>query len=128
MAADEVQALKLAMSAASAAGGPHRASYYISLNDDEWVVHLEASLSFRISQSTGVLIPDDQHLDAAEALSVAREYASSRQLNWVPSFSVEPASDGRGWAVGARQSRLGGQLHIRVGYDGRVLGHWVNPK
>jgi hypothetical protein len=126
MATDEIQALKLALNAASSSGVPRRASYFIVLGDDEWVVHVEASLSFRVSQSTGSLIPDDLYLDAAEALRIAREYAISHQLRWEPAFSLEPKRGG--WTIGARQSQLGGQLSINVGSDGHVLEHRVNPK
>ncbi len=126
MASDEIQALKLALSAASSRGAPHRTSYFIASSDDEWVVYVEASLSFRISQSTGMLIPDDQRLDAAEALSIARAYAVDHQLRWEPAFSLEPTRSG--WRVGARQSQFGGQLSIEVCSDGRVLEHRVNPK
>lgn len=126
MATDEIQALKLALSAASSNGAPSRASYFIELSNEEWVVLVEASLSFRVSQSTGMLIPDDKCLDAAEALRIAREYAVSHQLRWDPAFSLEPGRSS--WKVGARLSQLGGQLYIDVGYDGRVLEHRVNPK
>jgi hypothetical protein len=126
MAADEIQALELALGAASSNGAHRRASYFIVLSDDEWVVHVEESLSFRVSQSTGMLIPDDQRLDAAEALRIAREYARNHQLRWEPAFSLEPGRGG--WKVGARQRQLGGQLSIDVGFDGRVVAHRVNPK
>ncbi|PMQ07552.1 hypothetical protein DyAD56_02170 [Dyella sp. AD56] len=126
MDTDEIQTLKLALSAASHNGVHRRASYFIGLGDGEWVVHVETSLSFRVSQSTGMLIPDDLHLDASEALRIAREYAVSHQLRWEPAFSLEPERGG--WKVGARQSQLGGQLFIDIGSDGRVLEHRVNPR
>lgn len=126
MATDEIQALELVLGAASSHVALSRVSYFIALNDDEWVIHVEDSLSFRVSQSTGMLIPDDQRLDAAEALRIGREYAISHQLRWEPAFTLEP---GRcGWIVGARQSQLGGQLYIEVGHDCSVVTHRVNPK
>jgi|GEM_PF-6792469 len=126
MATDEVQALKLVLSVASSSETFRCTSYFIDLRDDEWVIHVEVELSFRVSQSTGMLIPDEQRLDAAEALRIAREYAFSHSLSWHPAFSVVPEREG--WNIGACQRQFGGQVHIAVGADGHVITHRVNAK
>lgn len=126
MATDEIQALKLVLNVASSGETFRCASYFIDLRDNEWVIHAEVELSFRVSQSTGLLIRDEPRLDAAEALRIAREYAFSHSLSWHPAFSVVPEREG--WNIGACQRQLGGQVHIAVGSDGHVITHRVNAK
>jgi len=126
MATDEIQALKLVLSVASSSETSHCASYFIDLRDNEWVVHVEVELSFRVSQSTGMLVPEEQRLDATEALRIAREYAFSHSLSWRPAFSVVPVREG--WNIGACQRQFGGQVYITIGADGHVLTHRVNGK
>ena len=126
MAADEVEALTLAIRTVASNEWPRRNSYFIELRGDEWHVHFERDHVIRVSRASGALLEARKSLDADEALRIAREYAASQSLAWRPSFSLRLESDE--WQVGACQSQLGGQVEITVSVDGNVTGHRVNPK
>lgn len=127
MAADEIQALQLAIETARGRGWAWHPPYWVELDDEGvWDVHTESEVIVRVDAVTGRVLALDDALDPITAFSVARAYASSHSLQWKPAFSLERQRSL--WVIGACQSQLGGQVHIHVNHRGEVVRHWVNPK
>ncbi|WP_418132104.1 hypothetical protein [Variovorax sp. 278MFTsu5.1] len=86
----------------------------------------DSEVTFRFRQSDGQFVGDTNGLDAVTAFRIARNHALREEVRWGPAFSISRKTGE--WHVGARQSKLGGQISIVVGDDGSIKSMSVNPK
>lgn len=126
MTTDEIEVFRTACIAAKERNWLWRPPFFINFDAGEWQVQAENESLIRINDKTGQVVADPERLDPIRALIIAREYANANSLGWKPAFTLQ--TDDEGWEVGCCQSQFGGQTHIVVSHDGRVLRHRINPK
>jgi hypothetical protein len=125
---DELRAFELASEAARKREWPWRPPYWIELEDGKWEVGAasEPLEIILIDGESGEVLFNEPPLDPLRAFAIAREYARSHSLKWLPCFNLT-LEDGA-WRVESCGSQMGGNVYIHVRHDGVVIKHWFNPK